>query len=91
MDDSYLADQGFDVRAVDQCPTADLAPSQETLIEEAVDRALGNPQVVTCFLDSYDRPEFSVVFSGLHSHVAPIGVVRLDMDLSTRTEHYQME
>ena len=90
MDDSYLADQGFDVRAVDQCPTADLAPSQETLIEEAVDRALGNPQVVTCFLHGHDRPQFSVLFSGLHGHVAPVGVVSLDMDLSTRTEHYQI-
>ena len=30
------------------------------------------------------------MFSGLHSHVAPIGVIRPDMDLSTRTEHYQI-
>ena len=30
------------------------------------------------------------MFSGLHGHVGPIGVVRLDMDLLTRTEHYQI-
>jgi len=85
MNDSYLADQGFDVRAVNQCPTADLAPSQESLIEEAVDRAPGNPQVVTCFLHGHNWPQFPVVFSGLHGHVAPIGIVRPEMDLSTRT------
>ena len=85
-DDNYLTNESFDVGAVYQCPAPDLVPSQESLIEEAVDCALGNPQVVTCFLDSYDRSEFPVVFNGLHCHVAPIRVIRPDMDLSTRTE-----
>ena len=80
MDDNYLTNESFDVGAVYQCPAPDLVPSQESLIEEAVDCALGNPQVVTCFLDSYDRSQFPVVFSGLHGHVVPLRVVRLDMD-----------
>ena len=74
MDDNYLTNESFDVGAVYQCPAPDLMPSQESLIEEAVDCALGNPQVVTCFFDSYDRPQFPVVFSGLHGHVAPLGL-----------------
>ena len=88
MDDNYLTNESFDVGAVYQCPAPDLVPSQESLIEEAVDCALGNPQVITCFLDSYDRPQFPVVFSGLHDHVAPTRVVHPDMGLWIRMKVY---